>query len=323
MIRKVGIASVVLASALAFTSPSHGQEYPSRPVTVVVPWSPGAVTDVLARLVSEGLRQELGQPFIVDNKAGASGAIGSTFVAFAKPDGYTLLMTVSAPITTNQFFQKKYPFNPLKDVVPISMVSESALVLAVHPDLPVNTIEEFIEYARKNPGKLSYGTPGIGTAQHIVGETMKRDLGIDMVHVPYRGAEPAVQALISGVIPAAFATVPTVLQLSKEGRLRIIATTRRTPLLDLPDVPPISRVLPGFESVSWVGIFAPGGTPLPIIEKLTTAIAKIVRKPEISDIMRANGNIVVGSTPGDLDKQVRSEISKWGPIIKDLGIGEK
>ena len=215
-----------IAIALTIGGAATAQDYPNKAITIVNPWPPGAVTDILARLVAEGLRNELHQPVLVENRTGAAGTLGSTYVAKSKPDGYTLLATVNSPITTGQFMQKNYPFDPLKDLVPISMITESALVLTVHPSLPVHTIEEFVDYVRKNPGKLSYGTAGVGTAHHITGESLKRDLGLDMVHVPYRGGEPAAQALIAGFVPVAFNTVPTVLEHAKAGRLRIIATTR-------------------------------------------------------------------------------------------------
>ena len=246
--------------------------------------------------------------------------MGSAYVAKARPDGYTLLATVSAPITTNQFLQKNYPFDPLKELEPITMITESALIIAVHPSMPVRTIEEFVDYARKNPGKLSYGSAGNGTAHHIAGETLKRELGLDMVHVPFKGGAPSAQALIANVVPVAFCTVPTILAQARAGRARILATTRRESLPDLPEVPPISRVLPGFEAVSWVGFFAPGGTQQPIISRLNAAIVKVIKSPEIAEKARAEGNIVVGGTSEALGKQVRSEIEKWGPIIKSLGI---
>lgn len=320
MASKMKTVLAMLAMAMALPGTAVAQAYPTRPITVVNPWPPAAVTDVLARLVAEGLRAELGQPVLVENRAGASGTLGSAYVAKSKPDGYTLLVTVSSPITTNQFISKDYPFDPLKDIVPISMITETGLVLVVNSSLPVYSIEEFVEYARKNPGKLSYGSAGVGTPHHIVGETMKRDLGIDMVHVPYRGGEPAVQAAVANFIPATFATVPTVLPYAKAGRLRILATTRRESLPDLPEVPPISRVLPGFDAVSWVGFFAPGGTPKPIIDKLNAAIVKVITNPVVAEKARVLGNIVVGSTPEVLDKQVRYEIEKWGPVIKSLDI---
>lgn len=320
MVRKIGVAFATFAAALVFANVVFAQAYPTRPITIVNPWPPGAVTDMLARLVAEGLRVELGQPVIVDNRTGASGTLGSAYVTKSKPDGYTLLATVNAPISTNQFLQKNYPFDPLKDLEPISMITESALILAVHPSLPVHSIEEFVEYARKNPGRLSYGTAGIGTSHQIAGETLKRELGIDMVHVPYRGGGPAAQALIANIVPVGFNTVPTILEHARAGRIRIIATTRREPLPHLPDVPPISRVLPGFEAVSWVGFFAPGGTPQPIIHRLNTAIVKVIKSPEIAEKAYAGGNIVVGSTPEALGTHIRAEIKKWGPIIKSLGI---
>lgn len=323
MVRKLGVAFASIAAVLALTNVVFAQAYPTRPITVVNPWPPGAVTDMLARLVAEGLRVELGQPVIVDNRTGASGTLGSTYVVKSKPDGYTLLVTVNAPITTNQFIQKNYPFDPVKELEPISTITESALVLAVHPSLPVRSIEEFVEYARKNPGKLSFGTAGIGTVHQIAGESLKRELGIDMVHVPYRGGGPAAQALIANIVPAGFNTLPTIFDHAKAGRVRIIATTRREPLPSLPDVPPISRVLPGFEIVSWVGFFAPAGTPQPIINRLNAAIVKVIRSPEIAEKARASGNIVVGSTPEALGKQVRFDIEKWGPVIKSLGIQEE
>ena len=320
MIGKTGVVIATIAASLAWTSGVFAQAYPTKPITIVNPWPPGAVTDMLARLVAEGMRVELGQPAIVENRAGASGTLGSAYVAKAKPDGYTLLVTVSAPITTNQFLQKNYPFDPLKELEPISMITESALIIAVHPSMPVRTIEEFVDYARKNPGKLSYGTAGNGTAHHIAGETLKRELGIDMVHVPFKGGAPSAQALIANVVPVAFCTVPTILQAARAGRARILATTRRESLPDLPDVPPISRVLPGFEAVSWVGFFAPGGTQQPIIARLNAAIVKVIKSPEVAEKARAEGNIVVGGTSEALGKQVRAEIEKWGPIIKSLGI---
>ena len=320
MIGKTGVVIATIAASLAWTSGVFAQAYPTKPITIVNPWPPGAVTDMLARLVAEGMRVDLGQPAIVENRAGASGTLGSAYVAKAKPDGYTLLVTVSAPITTNQFLQKNYPFDPLKELEPISMITESALIIAVHPSMPVRTIEEFVDYARKNPGKLSYGTAGNGTAHHIAGETLKRELGIDMVHVPFKGGAPSAQALIANVVPVAFCTVPTILQAARAGRARILATTRRESLPDLPDVPPISRVLPGFEAVSWVGFFAPGGTQQPIIARLNAAIVKVIKSPEVAEKARAEGNIVVGGTSEALGKQVRAEIEKWGPIIKSLGI---
>jgi tripartite-type tricarboxylate transporter receptor subunit TctC len=319
-IRLAAAALVAIVAAWAPASRSFAQDFPTRPITIVNPWPPGAVTDILARLVADGLRAEFGQPVIVENRAGASGTMGATHVAKSKPDGYTLLATVGSPITTNPFLQENYPFDPLKDLAPITMVTESALILAVHPSLPVHSLEEFVDYVRKNPGKLSYGTAGVGTAHHITGETLKRELGLDMVHVPYRGGEPAAQALVAGFVPAAFNTVPTVLAHAQAGRVRMIATTRREPLPDLPDVPSISRVLPGFSGTSWVGFFAPGGTPRPIITKLNAAIVKVIKSPEIREKARATGNIVVGSTPEALGEQARSEMEKWGPIIKSLGI---
>lgn len=320
MTTRIRTTCAAIAIVLTFGSGALAQDYPNKTITVVNPWPPGAVTDILARLVSDGLRNELNQTVVVENRTGASGTLGSTYVAKAKPDGYTLLATVNAPITTNQFLQKDFPFDPLKDLVPISMVTESALVLAVHPSLPVNTIEELVEYARKNPGKLSYGTAGVGTAHHIAGEAMKRELGLDMVHVPYRGGEPAAQALVANFVPLGFNTVPTILEHAKAGRVRVLATTRREPLPNLPDVPPISRVMPGFHAVSWVGFFAPGGTPRPIIDRLNAAIVKVINTPETAARARATGNIVVGSTADALDKQIRFEIGKWGPIIKSMNI---
>lgn len=313
----VALAAVLV---LGVANAVFAQAYPTRPITVVNPWPPGAITDMLARLVAEGMRADLGQSVIVENRAGASGTMGSAYVAKAKPDGYTLLVTVNAPISTNQFLQKSYPFDPLKDLEPISLITESALILAVHPSLPVRTIEEFVAYARQNPGKLSYGSSGLGTAHHIVGETLKRELGIDMVHVPFRGGAPAAQALIANTVPAGFNTAPSILAHARAGRLRMIATTRREPLPDLPEVPSISRVLPGFESFSWVGYFASGGTPQPIVQRLNASIVKAIKSPEIAEKARAEGNIVVGSSPEVLARQVRSDIEKWGPIIKSLGI---
>src|SRR3990170_1367584 len=200
----LALGALLPASALA-------QDYPTRTITLIVPFPPGGSTDAVARLARDGLSEALGQPIVIDNRGGAGGTTGAAFVANSSPDGYTLLSTTSAPLTMNKYMQKNYPYDPLTAFAPISLTAESYLLMAVHPSLPVRNIPEFIDYAKKNPGKLSFGSAGVGSAHHIAGELIKQKTGIDMVHVPYKGGGPAIQDLIAGNIPVSFGTAPALL----------------------------------------------------------------------------------------------------------------
>jgi tripartite-type tricarboxylate transporter receptor subunit TctC len=321
MVRVSARAAITTAALLlAAITTTAAQDYPVRPITMVVPYPAGALTDAGARLPRDAMSAALGQPVVIENRPGAGGTTGAAFVANAAPDGYTLLTTVSAPMTLNRFLQKNFPYDPLTAFAPVSLVAESYLLFAVHPSLPVQTMAEFIDYARKNPGKLAYGTSGIGSAHHIAGELLKRKTGIDMVHVPYKGGAPSMQDLIAGNIPVAFATPPAALPQAQAGRIRVLATTRAERIPDLPDVPTIAETVPGVVTMSWIGLFAPAATPNPIVDRLNVAVAKAIADPNVIAAFKLQGLAAKSSTPLELRGRVKSEIELWGPIVSSLGI---
>jgi tripartite-type tricarboxylate transporter receptor subunit TctC len=315
----VTIRAAVWALALA-AAPAIAQDYPSRPITMIVPYPPGALTDAGARLPRDALAAALGQPIIIENRGGAGGTTGAAFVANAAPDGYTLMTSVSAPITMNKFMQRNFPYDPVTAFAPISLLAESYLLLVVHPSLPVHNVAEFIDYARRNPGKLAYGSSGVGSAHHIAGELLKQKTGIDMVHVPYKGGAPSMQDLIAGNILVAFATAPAALPQMQAGKIRALATTRAERVPELPDIPTIAETVPGVTTVSWLGLFAPAATPAPIIERLNQAAAQAIANPEVIAAFRLQGLTAHGSTPAELQERIRSELALWGQVVPALGI---
>ena len=313
---QVSLAAVVLVAPLA----APAQDYPNRPITVVVPFPPGASTDATGRIMQDPMSRALGQTIVVENRGGAGGTTGSLSVANAKPDGYTLLSTVNATITMNQYTQKNFPYDARTAFAPISLIAESVLALAVTSSLPVKTVQELIDYAKKNPGKLSFGSAGVGSGHHIAGSLLNKLAGIDMVHVPYRGGGPAIQDLVAGTIQVSFGTLPAVLPQAQAGKIRIIAVvdTKRHP--DLPDVPAIEETVKGVKSTVWLGLFAPVGTPRPIIDKLNRVVADALKIPDVVAKLRLQGLTAQGSTPDELAKLVRTEIDDWGRIIPAIGI---
>jgi len=313
------IRAAALAIALA-TAPAIAQDYPTRPITMIVPYPPGALTDAGARLPRDALSAALGQPIIIENRGGAGGTTGAAFVANATPDGYTLMTSVSAPITMNKFMQRNFPYDPATAFAPISLLAESYLLLVVHPSLPVYSLAEFIDYARRNPGKLAYGSSGVGSAHHIAGELLKQKTGIDMVHVPYKGGAPSMQDLIAGNILVAFATAPAALPQMQAGKIRALATTRAERVPELPDIPAIAETVPGVATVSWLGLFAPAGTPRPIIDRLNRAAAQAIADPTVIAAFQMQGLTARSSTPAELQERIKSELELWGQVVSRLGI---
>jgi tripartite-type tricarboxylate transporter receptor subunit TctC len=312
---------MVCACALALVAAAAAaQDYPNRPITIVVPFPPGAATDGSARITQDPMSAALGQPIVIDNRGGAGGTTGTAVVAAAKPDGYTLLVTVNAPLTMNPFLQKSYPINPRTAFAPVSLIAESVLALAVNPELPVKTVPELIEYAKKNPGKLSYGSAGVGSGHHIAGELIKKKTGIDMVHVPYRGGGPAILDLVAGNIQISFGTLPALLPQAQAGKIRIIAVvdTRRHP--DLPDIPAVEETIKDVLSIVWVGLLAPAGTPQPIVDKLNKAMADALKTPDVITKLKALGLTPKSSTPAEFDKLIKDELVAWGDVIPSIGI---
>jgi len=300
---------------------AQAQSYPTRPITLVAPFPPGASTDFIARLIREPLADALGQSVIIENRPGAGGTTGTAAVANAAPDGHTLLVTVNAPVTMNVYMQKNFPFDPRTALVPITTAADVVLVLAVHSSVPVKTVPELIDYARQNRDKkLSYGSAGIGSAHHIAGELLKKKTGIDMLHVPYRGGAPAIQDLVAGHIPISFGTTPAVLPQAAAGSIRIVALAEAKRSPDMPDVPTIAETVPGVVTATWVGLFAPAGTPKAIIDRLNRIVIEALKRPDIIEKLKQQGAIAVAGTPEELGERVRTELASWGRIIPSIGI---
>jgi tripartite-type tricarboxylate transporter receptor subunit TctC len=311
------------AAALSAAVPSAFAQgkYPQRTVTLVVPTPPGGSTDFTARLIVEPLTRALGQPVIVDNRPGASGNIGNQFVARAKPDGYTLLVAYSGYQVGNPHLFKDAGWDPLKDFAPVAMVTRAPQVFAIHHALPVNSLQELIAYAKKNPGKLNYASSGNGSIQHIAGELFKQLTGTFITHIPYRGSGPAVQDLLAGTVDLHITTPASVVSHIKSGRLRALAVTSAKRLPSLPDVPTATEAgLKGYDLDSWFALYAPAGTPAAIVQQLNTEVNKILQMPEVRKKAEDSGTSVEAFTPAQLGEFTRKELDYWGGVIKSAKI---
>jgi tripartite-type tricarboxylate transporter receptor subunit TctC len=311
------VSCVVLA---LLPSLAWAQDYPSRPITVMVGFPPGGSTDAAMRILQDPMTQALGQQIVIDNRGGAGGTLAAAMVANAKPDGYTLLFTVNASLTMNMYMQKNFPFNSKTAFEPISLASDVVLMLAVNAKLPVNSVAELIDYAKKNPGKLSYGSSGVGSGHHIVGELLKQKSGIDMVHVPYRGGGPAIQDLVAGNIQVSFGTLPALLPHAANGTIRIIASAEKGRVPGFPDKPAINETYPGVYNIGWSGLLAPAGTPKAIIDKLHAAMVPAVKNPDVVNKMKLQGLIALSSSPDEFRKLIADEIDYWGKVVPAIGI---
>jgi tripartite-type tricarboxylate transporter receptor subunit TctC len=306
-------------AAAALAAPqAAAQDYPNRAVTLVVNFPPGGSTDAMARILREPLSQALGQNVVIDNRSGAGGTTGAAAVANARPDGYTLLLSVNSALTTNRFLQKNFPFDAKTAFAPITLTSDVALVLAVHPSLPVHDVTELIVYAKTN--ELAYASAGIGTSHHILGELIKQKVGIDMVHVPHRGGAALMQDLIAGNVKVAFSTLPVALPQAQVGSIRIIAVAEKTRLPELPDTPTIEETVPGVVNVGWNGLLAPAGTPVPIIDKLNAMTVAALKTPDVIAKMKLQGLHVMSSTPAEFAALIAREVDHWAKIIPSIGI---
>ena len=289
--------------------------YPGKPVRVVVPFAAGSASDTVARMISERLTAGLGQPFLVENRVGAGGTIANDFVAKSPPDGYTLLISTAAlPIAATAFPNLKYETASFASV---TVFTHSPLALAVNPNFPAKTVRELIEYAKANPGKVNFGSLGIGTSHHVTAEKFKLDTGIDMTHVPYKGSGPAHIDLMGGQIQVMFDNLVALLPHFKSGRLRPLAvsTLKRHPLL--PDVPSLSEAgVKGFEAVAWFGLVAPPRTPREVVARLNTEVVKILAMPEIRQRLVEGGSEVIGNSPEEADRFLQTEIARWGAVTK-------
>ena len=314
----VALASAALPAALPAIA--LAQAYPTKPVTIIVPWPPGGPSDIAARPMAKALTEDLKQTFIIDNRGGAGGNIGSAMVAKAPPDGYTLLITSSAPIVINPSLYKSMPFDPPKDLAPITNLLRVPLILAVNPSVPAKNLQELIAYVNSQKGKAQYASSGNGTPQHLTAELFKSVAKLDMIHVPYKGSAPAITDLVGGHVPIMFDSAIAILPQIKAGKVRAIAITSAKRSAILPDVPTFNEAgLKGFESYAWYGFFAPAKTPKDIITKLNTEALKIMKQPEWQKILAETGSENVGESPEQFGEFMKAEAAKWAKVVKDSG----
>jgi tripartite-type tricarboxylate transporter receptor subunit TctC len=317
---KITRRAAIAGALLPFAARAQAPEWPSRPVRFIVPYPPGGPTDIMGRIVAQAVQGPLGQPFVVENRAGANGLIGSEQAARAAPDGSTFLVNASAHVIVPHL-TPNMPIDVLADFAPVTNIAAVPLWLVVNPALPVRSVAEFIAYARANPGRISYASSSSGGATHLAGELFKQLTGTDMVHVPYRGSGPAVQDLIAGNVQAMFDSVPSSAASARDGRLRALAVTTRNRIAPFPDLPTIAEAgVPGYEISTWYGIWAPARTPPAIIARLQQAVANAARNPETRARFDALGAEPVADSPEDYARFVRAEYDRWGKLVRDARI---
>jgi tripartite-type tricarboxylate transporter receptor subunit TctC len=307
--------------ALLVSHAALTQSWPNRPVRFVVPYAAGAgINDIMARLVGQHLGAGLGQPVVIENRAGAGGIAGTEVAAKAAPDGYTFLMT-NVSLVTSAYMYSKLPYDPQKDFVPVTLVATSPLMLVVNPSVPAESVQEFIALAKANPGKLTFGSGGVGSTPHLSVELFKSAAGFDAVHVPYKGGAPALNDLIAGQISFMIENMPGTMPFVKAGKLRALAVTsaERSPLE--PALPTMAESgVPGYEVVGWQGLFAVAGTPPEIVRRMQGEVAKALQLPEMRERLAALGAEPVGSTPQEFGAYFRAENGRWGRVIREKGI---
>ena len=308
------------AALLALPALAVAQSYPARPITIVIGYTPGAVSDLAARTIGEGLHQAWGQPVIVDNRPGSGGNIGAGFVSRAAPDGYTIMIGTDAQMASNVHLYKHVGFDPVKDFAPVAYAGVNIICLAVNAQLPINSVADLIAYAKQNPGKLAFGTSGVGSPHHLAGELLRQKTGIDIQHVPYRGGGAAVNDLLGGHIGMAFLSLSAVVPHINTGKIRIVAMVEKTRYAALPDIPTIGETVPGFEMASWLGIFAPAGTPADVIAKLNDGIAKVLTVESVKQKLANLGLVVVAGKPDELANVVKDSLKVRGELVKAAGI---
>jgi tripartite-type tricarboxylate transporter receptor subunit TctC len=313
-------ALLALAAAFTLALPAAAQEWtPSKTVRIIVPIV-GGTNDVIARIVAPELQKALGVAVIVENKGGAGGNIGADLVAKSPPDGATLLVGYNGPIAINMMLFKDMPYDPQKDLTPITLAVTAPQFLAVNPSMPVKNVAEFVAYAKANPGKLSYASVSIGSASHLTMEMLKSQAHIDLIHVPYKGSAPAVADFIGGQVNAAFFVPGNILEYVKDGRAKLIASTGTKRFDATPEVATmIEQGYPDFVAVTWIGFLAPGGTPRPIIDRYNKEIVRILREPDVRAKLDQMQMDLVAGTPEQFSQWIRTEITRWGKVIKDTG----
>jgi tripartite-type tricarboxylate transporter receptor subunit TctC len=321
MNRRACVAAAAAAVALCIAWPAAAQTFPSRTITLIVPYPPGGGVDAMARVAADKLSAALGQPVVVENRGGAGGNIGTRFVAKSKPDGYTLMLGHTGSISINPSLYANAGYDPRKDFAPVGLMASMPVALLAHPSFSGKTVADVIAYAKANPGKLNVGTSSIGTGGYMSAELFKATTGLDFAIVPYKGTAPLMNDLIGGHVPVAFGVLPPALGNLQAGSLRAIAMLSRTRFSLLPDVPTAEESgLPGFESVLHYGVLAPAGTPKPIVDRLNAELQKLVESPEVQARIHAEGGDKLTSTPEEYAADIDREADKWGTLIRKLNL---
>ena len=298
---------------------AQGEGFPSRPVHLLLPFSPGGTTDIMARTMSAKFQQETGQPLVIDYKPGAGGMIATEMVARAPADGYTLLLGSSAQLALNPSLYATVRYDPVKDFAPVALLGATPNVLLAHPSLPVASLKDLIALAKSQGGRINFASPGAGSTAHLAAELLKMQAGIDLVHVPYRGAGPAVMDALGGQVQLIFVAIPSIVNHAKQGRLRAIAVSGSHRSEALPDVPTIAETLPGFEASAWYGIVAPAGTPAAALGRLNALFKKITEAADLRAAWALQGIDPLEATPAQFADYIRSELPKWRAVIQRSG----
>ena len=319
-IRNPIVCLLLMLASVAAAQAGAADNYPNRPVKFIVPWAPSGGTDIIARVLSDKLRQSMGQPFLVENRPGAAGNIGASYVAKQPPDGYTIILA-TITLATNPAFYKNLDFDATKDLAPITLVAGIPHLLVVKPSLAVNNVKELIELAKQKPGKLNYSSAGTGSPFHIAAELFKETAHVNIVHIPYKGGGPAIRDLVGGQVDMSFANLVAVYPFVKSGQLRALAITSAKRSSVAPDIPTMAEAgLPGYDFSSWFGVLAPAGTPHDIIEKLNKEIVTALKSPDVSKRLSEQGADLIASTPEAFGTYLKAETEKWGKVISAAGI---
>ena len=314
-----GLAAGMAIAAGAMPAAAHAQTWPAKPIRLVIAFPPGGPTDIVSRVIAQQLSTQLGQSVMVDNRPGAGGNIAAEMVARAPADGYTLFYNTSA-ITIAPALYGRVPYDPVKDFAPVSSTATNAMVLMVHPAQPPRTVREFVDWARANPNKLNYGSSGTGTITHLATAALASQLGLKLMHIPYKGSAPALVDLAAGTTQLMTDTINSALPFIKDGRMRALAVTTGKRSSVLPDLPTLAEtVAPGMEMSAWQGILAPAGTPAAIVQRLNTEVRSALEHPEVRAKLAAQGTEILGSTPDEYAALIRSELARWSRVVQETG----
>jgi len=306
--------------ACAFITPAYAQNYPAKPVRLIVPWPAGGTTDILGRVIGQKLNEMWGQPVVIENRGGAAGNIGTELVVKALADGYTLLFGNMGTHATNQFMYSGMTFDPVADLAPISLIANVGTVLVVHPNLPVQNVKELVALAKKRPGQLDFASGGVGSFNQLCAELLKMETGINIVHVPYKGGAPAVADLLGGHVAMLFTGAPVTMSHIKAGKLKILAVTDSKRIGALPNVPTVGESLPGYEFNNWYGFLAPLKLARPLMDRVNADLARVLALPDVKERFTGLGADITPSTPERFGAVMKADADKWGKVVKAAGI---